>query len=113
MPHCWLLVPLALSFLPVPVAPSFRYPEAKHGKGSLKYINGLPVLTLDGTPEEIGEQEGVLAIKPAPRMLKYPRELLKAHGVEIAWPLIVRTGNVMYPHFPAEYRKELEAAVKA
>jgi hypothetical protein len=99
--------------MPVPAVQSFRYPEAKHGKGSLKYLNGLPVLTLEGTPEEIGEQEGVLAIKPGVRMLKYPRELLKAHGVEVAWPLIVRTGNAMYPHFPEEFRKELEAAAKA
>src|SRR6516164_9829588 len=105
MAYSWLLVPLALSMPPVRVPDVFRYPEAKHGKGELKYINGLPVLTLEGTPEEIGEQHGVLALKPASRLLKYPRELLKAHSVEIAWPLIVRTANAMYPHFPAEFRK--------
>src|ERR1700730_14893655 len=112
MPHCWFLVLLALSFLPVPAVQPFRYPEAKHGKGSLRYINGLPVLTLEGTPEEIGDQHGVLALKPASKLLKYPNELSKAHGVEIAWPLIVRTANAMYPHFPGDFRKELEGVAK-
>jgi hypothetical protein len=109
MPHCWMFVPLALSLLPT----SFQYPQAKHGKGSLKYVNGLPVLTVQGTPEEIGEQEAILAVKPAAKLLSYPRALLKAHGVDIAWPLIVKTGVSMYKHFPAEYQKELEAAAKA
>ncbi len=109
MLHCWTFLPLTLSLLTTP----YHYPEATHGKGSLKYVNGLPVLTVQGTPEEIGEQEAVLAIKPATKLLGYPRELLKAHGVDIAWPLIVKTGVGMYKHFPAEYQKELEAAAKA
>jgi hypothetical protein len=29
----------------------FRFPEAKHGKGTLKYINNLPVLIVEGAPE--------------------------------------------------------------
>src|SRR5438552_3131540 len=45
----------------------FRYPEGKHGKGELRYVHGLPVLTVAGTPEEIGEQVGVLALRPARR----------------------------------------------
>ncbi len=31
----------------------FRFPEASHGKGKLQYINDVPVLTVEGTPEEI------------------------------------------------------------
>src|SRR5436190_1220366 len=46
-------------------AEPFRYPEAKHGKGELKYVNGVPVLRVEGTPAEVGEQLGVLALKPA------------------------------------------------
>jgi isopenicillin-N N-acyltransferase like protein len=109
MPGCCLFVSLTFTFLPV----TFRYPEAKHGNGSLKYINGIPVLTVQGTPEEIGEQKGALAVKPGARLLKYPRELLKAHGVDVAWPVIVKTGLGMYDHFPTDYQKELEAAAKA
>src|SRR5260370_40121076 len=101
MPFCWTLVPVALALIPSP----YRYPEAKHGKGSLKYIGGVPVLMVEGTPEEIGDQKAALAIKPAKKLLGYPRELLKAHGVDIAWPLIVKTRVSMYKHFPAYYQK--------
>jgi isopenicillin-N N-acyltransferase-like protein len=108
MPPCWTLVPVALALIPGP----YRYPEATHGKGSVKYIGGVPVLMVEGTPEEIGDQKAALAVKPAPKLLGYPRELLKAHGVDIAWPLIVKTGVGMYKNFPADYQKELEAAAK-
>src|SRR5947209_9491482 len=30
----------------------FRYPEARHGAGTLRYVHGIPVLTVGGTPEE-------------------------------------------------------------
>src|SRR5262245_20932958 len=56
----------------------FRYPEAKHGAGELRYVNGVPVLTLAGTPEEIGEQVAVLGVKPAHRLLRFPRDFLRA-----------------------------------
>jgi hypothetical protein len=47
------------------VGEPFRYPEAKHGAGELRSINRIPVLMVAGTPEEMGEQMGVLALKPA------------------------------------------------
>src|SRR6266852_1372169 len=59
------------------VAKPFRFPEAKHGKGELKYINGLPVVSLVGTPEEIGEQMRVLTRSAGPYLLTYPMSYLK------------------------------------
>src|SRR5207302_11252313 len=44
----------------------FRFPEGKYGKGELKYINDLPVVTLAGTPEEIGEQMRMLTRSASP-----------------------------------------------
>ena len=38
------------------------FPEARHGKGELRYLDGVPVLTVRGTPTEMGEQFGKLAI---------------------------------------------------
>ena len=55
-------------------------------KGELKYRNGLPVLTVEGTPEEIGEQIGVLAIKPGSGLPTYIRELFKARNLDQALP---------------------------
>ena len=37
---------------------SFKYVEGTHGAGSLRYIDGIPVLTVQGTPEQMGEQIG-------------------------------------------------------
>ena len=41
-------------------AEPFRYPEAKHGKGELKYINRIPVMTIEGSPTEMGDQLGAI-----------------------------------------------------
>ncbi|HWG45616.1 MAG TPA: C45 family peptidase [Gemmataceae bacterium] len=91
----------------------FRYPEGKHGKGELKYVNGLPVLMVEGTPQEIGEQIGVLALKPAPQIMDVLKEFLKDRKLEKVWPLLVTIGNGLFANFPADYRAEVEAMVKA
>ena len=101
-------------FLPAaPAAEPFRFPEAKHGKGVLKYVNGLPVLAVRGTPDEMGEQVAVLAVKPAKRILGYPKDLLERFRLESIWPVFVRAGGGMLPQFPPDHLKELEAMAKA
>ena len=32
------------------------FPAAKHGKGELRYVDQVPVLTLRGTPTEMGDR---------------------------------------------------------
>jgi predicted choloylglycine hydrolase len=81
--------------------------------GELKYRDGFPVLVVSGTPEQMGDAVGSLAVRPAPKVLRYPRELLKLHGIDALWSVFVRSGRQMYRHFPADYRTELEALVKA
>ncbi len=102
-------------FLPAAstAAEPFRFPETEHGKGKLKYVNDLPVLIVEGTPEEIGEQMGILAVKPAPRVLNILHEFLELRGLEKAWPLLVKVGNLMAAQFPPDHLKEMEAAAKA
>src|ERR1700722_587579 len=91
----------------------FRFPEGKCGtKGELKYINGLPVLIVSGTSEEIGEAVGALALKKSTRTLDYPLDLLKYHKIDALWTAFVRAGQPMYRQFPDDYRTELEAMVK-
>src|SRR5712691_7401330 len=90
----------------------FRYEEGIHGKGELRTINGLPVLKVEGTPEEIGEQTGMLTRHAAPGLTRYFKNLIKAHGMEPAWPLLVKVCNAMYPRFPEAYRKEIENELK-
>jgi predicted choloylglycine hydrolase len=94
-------------------AEPFRFPEKEQGKGKLTYTrDGLPVLVVQGSPDEIGEQVATLAVKPAETILGYPRDLLKRFGADAAYPLLATAGESMLDQFPADYRKELEAMAK-
>jgi hypothetical protein len=102
-------------FLAAPLAAGepFRYPEGKYGKGELKYISGLPVLTVTGSPEEIGAAVGALALKPGWRMALYPEELIKHYHLRPLWRPLVIAGDKMVEGFPADYRAELEAMARS
>jgi hypothetical protein len=102
-----VLAPVGLS------ADPFRYPEAKHGKGELKYIDGFPVVVLEGKPNEIGEQMAILTAKPAGKLLDYPKDFLKAIKLDFTWTVLVNMGKALLPNFPADYLQELESGVKA
>jgi predicted choloylglycine hydrolase len=108
------LVLVALIASPVRAAEPFRFPQAKNGaNGELKYFNQVPVLVASGTPDEIGETVGTLALKPGSHAMDYPRDILKAVHAELFWPLLVKSGNNLFKQFPAEYQKELDAMSKA
>jgi hypothetical protein len=112
-----LAIPVAVFIFGCPTVSTaeepFRFPEASHGKGKLQYINDLPVLTVEGTPEEIGEQVGILAVKPAPQILNIFHEFLKVRGLEKAWPWLVKVSHLMAAQIPPDHVKEMEAAAKA
>ena len=101
--------------VPTRAAEPFRFTEGKHGKGELKYIDGFPVLMVEGTPEEIGEQVAVLT-RSATRLLNYPREVLSAFvtpaGAKLIWPRFVQTGSKLLDNFPVDFRKEFETMAK-
>jgi isopenicillin-N N-acyltransferase like protein len=100
---------MSCSLLAAHAAEPFRYPTGRAGNGEMKYINNLPVLTVGGSPEEIGAAVGLLALKPSSRLLSFPRELLKAENAEDSWPFFLRCGKGMVAHFPADYRTEMAA----
>src|SRR5262245_17144732 len=110
---CVLALVVALVFASgANAADKFRYPEARHGKGQLRYHDGIPLVTVEGSPEEIGEQMGVLVLKPASQLLKNVDDLLEAHGLKKLFPLLMKTGSVMTPQFPRDHLAELEAMSK-
>jgi isopenicillin-N N-acyltransferase like protein len=90
----------------------FHYPEGRYGKGELRYINGLPVLTAVGTPEEIGSQIGELALKPALPLVAHFKDYLKKKGLDKMAPIVFAASEALYQRFPKRYRRELEAMVK-
>src|SRR5262245_54025562 len=83
------LLCLAAGSLSAPAAEPFRYPEGKHKGGELKYINDLPVLTVDGTPEELAEQAATLTAAATKPLLELPKEIIRHHHLGLAWPLFV------------------------
>ena len=90
----------------------FRYPQSKHGRGELRIVNGVPVLLVQGSPTELGEQVGVLALKPAIALTKLVDRFVKENGWERVYPVLLKTGNILLPQFPPQHRTELEAAAK-
>ncbi|HZT80514.1 MAG TPA: C45 family peptidase [Gemmataceae bacterium] len=116
MPRPRFLLLLALVILvplPARAAEPFRYTEGKHGKAELRSINGVPVLMVEGTPDEIGEQTGTLTKDALKRLFGFAPEFLKAHGYEKAWPQLLTLAKSMVPQFPPDHLKEMDALVKA
>ena len=94
---------------PLTAADPFVFPEAHYGKGELKYIHHIPVLTVSGSPREMGEAVGVLAVKPARKMTRYPQDMVKHYHLQSLWRFLVNAGKKMVADFPADYREEFEA----
>ena len=91
----------------------FRYREASSQNGRLKYVEALPVLTVQGTPEEIGRQAAVLTADGIKALLAYPRDLLTAMGLEQQWSRLGQVGQSLVPQFPPDHLRELEAFARA
>ena len=122
-------------------AKPFGYPAGKHGKGELKYVGNVPVLLLEGTAAEMGEQIGKLAAGPAaqhpkPALYDFPRDYFRheltsevrrqfpkmpAAGVKFAvavmepgmWANFQKIAGDLKPNFPKDQLAELEALIEA
>lgn len=101
-----------LAFPAPSAAEPFRFPEGKHGKGELRYIHGLPVLALAGTPEEMGQQHAVLVGDSLRDVADLPKQLIERHRVSVAWPLVVATARRLMKNAPQWHRRELDAAIE-
>lgn len=89
------------------------YTEGTHGKGSLRYVDGVPVVTLAGTPEEMGRQGAALVLGVARPLLGLPRQILEDRVASVGWPIVAGLGQGMVARGPERYRRELEAAADA
>jgi len=112
-----LIACLLLSALQCPAAhavdPAFSYPTGTFGKGELRYIHGVPVLTVEGGPEDIGEAVGVLALHPAAKITSYADDLLQHYHAAFLRPSFISAGRKMVERFPEDYRQEFEALVRS
>lgn len=111
----WLLGCVALlTWVPETRAQQpFRFPEAKCENGELRYIEGVPVLTVAGTPEEMGRAIGLLALKPGRRMASYPDDLLNEFYLSFLRTPFLHAGRRMVDRFPRSIRAEMDAMIAA
>ena len=126
-PLVWLLGVVAVSsysagsdFAPKGVTPTKNegeqlstFPDRKHGKGELRHEQGLSILTLRGTPAEIGEQFGVLAVKNAPSLDDLHKNFLNDAGLTKGEGFARLQAMRFKASLPADYLTELDAMNKA
>lgn len=97
-------------------AQDFRFPEGTYKEGSLKYVNGLAVMTLKGTPEQMGEQAAKLVAEPSKKLIRFPEELISSLatpvGFKLLKPQLYKTSAKLYENFPANNKAEAEAILK-
>ena len=86
-----------------------HFSEARFEKGELRYINGLPVLTVEGTPQEIGRQQGALTADVAVHIMAHPGNLLRKVEREESLPDLLETGRVLLSRLPKDHLEELRA----
>ena len=106
---CLWLVCLACVVSTVRAAEDLPFREATFEKGQLQYVEGIPVLTVEGTPEEIGRQKAALTLDAVKALSGYPQRLLKLLGREDDWPKMVALGHTLLPQFPPDHLEELRA----
>ena len=108
---CFLLIFLIDPLTVCAAEAEFRYPVGKYKGGELNYINGLPVLLVQGTPEEIGEQTAVLTVEAARPLMDLPKKMLQRRGVGFAWPFVVAAAKTLLKQSPKSHRLELEKII--
>jgi isopenicillin-N N-acyltransferase like protein len=94
-------------------AEPFRYTAAKQGSAELKLIEGLPVIVVTGTPEEMGQQVGALSAASLQSLLGHQKQIAHGFGLSQSKPLWSAAGSIMLPRFPPDQRRELDAMAKA
>lgn len=89
-------------------ADDFRYPERSINGASLRYVDKIPVLTLSGSPEEMGTQQTALAVDPAKDAYTFPRRFLKRMGVgDAGWFLVKSASRTVLQNGSKRHRAEL------
>ncbi len=97
----------------VPVAgQGFVYPQGQSGVGRLQILEGVPVFTAAGTPEQIGAAYGELVGKPARPLLQRVPEFVQQMGFGPVYPFLVKAGKTLINKLPPHHLAELHAAAK-
>jgi hypothetical protein len=93
------------------------YLPGQHGGGELRFVENLPIATVSGSPEEMGEQLGSLLKKPIAELIGYQDQFARGLGLgQSATHLrngLARLAGAMSATFPDSQRRELAAIAKS
>jgi isopenicillin-N N-acyltransferase like protein len=85
------------------------FQEGRTAGAELKYINDLPVLSVSGTPEEIGRQKAILTAGMLKTIANYPLRLLERSSHKERLPKYLEMSKALARQLPADHRDELRA----
>jgi len=94
----------------LPVKP---FQEATFEGGELKFVEGVPVLFLQGEPQEVGRQYGGLALGSIRNAVGLPKQILESEGGIGAWSRMVQFSQGMLEKLPPRSQREIQAAIGA
>lgn len=94
-------------------SPARVFREGRAGEGELRYIGGLPVLILRGSPDQMGRQGAALMSDGLGKVADFPRQLLKHARGDKPWEDLLAEARALLAHAPADHRREMEAFAAA
>jgi len=107
-------VPAALAVAALPrEIPLYQYRPGSFGPASLRYVNGVPLLVVEGTPEELGTQQAKLTADAARQVAEFPELLLRRAGLAGQSERVLAESLALVPQIPPEFLRELEAFAEA
>ena len=90
-----------------------KYPQREVEGARLEYIQGVPVMFLEGTAEQLGRQQAELTGDVIGPLTQMPKQTLAAHGGEKAWPFVSAMSKVLMHSAPQRYKSELDTFIEA
>jgi isopenicillin-N N-acyltransferase like protein len=109
-PNFFALLAILLLTAAAAVAGDERtFQEARWQGAELKYIGDVPVLTVAGTPEEIGRQKAALTADAVRKLADYPRQLLERSSRKERLAKYQEVSKALGPNIPADHRAEMRA----
>jgi len=105
-----LIFLVLLAVVPVVAAEERVFTEDRFGAGELKYINDVPVLSVAGSPTEMGRQIAALTGPQIKQLIDYPKRLLtRRAGAEEGVAKYLSMCRTLFRQLPEEYREEMRA----
>ena len=109
----WLCIVLLVAAGSAPAAENSHFAVGACQSGELQFIQGVPVVTVSGTPEEMGQQLGTLLKRPLGELLEKQDTFVRSFGFGKSASMFVKTGQLLLPKFSEPYRLEMETMAKA